>query len=135
VKFGRGGKKLRVAIDMAPLVDVVFLLVIFFAVSTTFQDSAGLKLQLPTSSSTVDREPMEITVVLDREGRLEFEGRLIDEDRLEPALAEAMKGRENPLVVLRADKDATHGDVVRIMGLIREAGAEGLTIAARSGSE
>ena len=131
----RRGSKLRVAIDIAPLVDVVFLLVIFFAVSTTFQDSAGLKLQLPTSSAAVDREPREITVVLDREGRLEFEGRLVTEDSLEGALTQALEGRESPLVVLRADKEASHGDVVRIMGLIRQAGAEGLTIAARSGSE
>ncbi|MBD3867087.1 MAG: biopolymer transporter ExbD [Acidobacteria bacterium] len=131
----RRGSKLRVAIDIAPLVDVVFLLVIFFAVSTTFQDSAGLKLQLPTSNAAVDREPREITVVLDREGRLEFDGRLLAEDRLEGELKAALAGRENPLVVLRADKDASHGDVVRIMGLIRQAGAEGLTIAARSGAE
>lgn len=131
----RRGSKLRVAIDIAPLVDVVFLLVIFFAVSTTFQDSAGLKLQLPTSNAAVDREPREITVVLDREGRLEFDGRLLEEDSLERELKAALAGRENPLVVLRADKDASHGDVVRIMGLIRQAGAEGLTIAARSGAE
>ena len=83
----------------------------------------------------VDREPREITVVLDREGRLEFDGRLLTEDRLQGELAAALEGRENPLVVLRADKNASHGDVVRIMGLIRQAGAEGLTIAARSGSE
>ena len=131
----RRGSKLRVAIDIAPLVDVVFLLVIFFAVSTTFQDSAGLKLQLPTSDAAVDREPRAVTVVLDREGRLEFEGRLMDEDSLEGELRAALVGRDNPLVVLRADKDASHGDVVRIMGLIRKAGAEGLTIAARSGTE
>ncbi len=131
----RRGSKIRVAIDIAPLVDVVFLLVIFFAVSTTFQDSAGLKLQLPTSNAAVDREPREITVVLDREGRLEFDGRLVIEDNLEGELRTALSGREDPLVVLRADKDASHGDVVRIMGLIRQAGAEGLTIAARSGTE
>ena len=131
----RRGSKLRVAIDIAPLVDVVFLLVIFFAVSTTFQDSAGLKLQLPTSSAAVDREPSEITVVLDREGRLEFDGKLIDENRLEDALRTALAGSEKPLVVLRADKDSSHGDVVRIMGLIRQAGAEGLTIAARSAAD
>jgi biopolymer transport protein ExbD len=131
----RRGSKLRVAIDIAPLVDVVFLLVIFFAVSTTFQDSAGLKLQLPTSDAAVDREPREVTVVLDREGRLEFDGQLVEEGDLEGALSAALAGREDPLVVLRADKDASHGDVVRIMGLIRKAGAEGLTIAARSGSE
>lgn len=131
----RRGSKLRVAIDIAPLVDVVFLLVIFFAVSTTFQDSAGLKLQLPTSDAAVDREPREVTVVLDREGRLEFDGQLVEEDSLEGALRAALAGRDNPLVVLRADKDASHGDVVRIMGLIRKAGAEGLTIAARSGAE
>ena len=55
MQFRRSGQQ-DVQINIAPLVDVVFLLVIFFAVSTTFLESAGLKLELPSSSSTAERE-------------------------------------------------------------------------------
>ena len=77
-----------VAINIAPLVDVVFLLVIFFAVSTTFLETAGLKLELPSSTSTAQREPKEITVLLASDGTLSFDG---DPTRL--ATAAIMAGR------------------------------------------
>ncbi len=125
----------NVAIDIAPLVDVVFLLVIFFAVSTTFEDRAGMKLELPTSSSTVERDSSEITLQMAVDGRLVLEGQPVTEETLEETLKAVLEGRSNRLVVLRADREVRHGEVVRIMGLIRKAGAEGLTIAARSGGE
>ncbi len=134
MQFRRAPKR-RIAIDIAPLVDVVFLLVIFFAVSTTFENNAGLKLELPTAQSTVESEPSEITLQMDRDGELVLEGEPVQEDALEKALEKLLAGRTNRLVVLRADREVLHGDVVRIIGLIRRAGAEGLTIAARSGSE
>ena len=71
-----------VAINIAPLVDVIFLLVIFFAVSTTFLETAGLNLELPTSTSTAQREPQEITVLLAADGTLSYEGQETDQGRL-----------------------------------------------------
>ena len=122
------------AINIAPLVDVIFLLVIFFAVSTTFLETAGLKLELPTSSSTADQELKELTVLLDTDGRIMFEDEVLDVQRLGPRLRTALAERERKLVVLRADKATSHGDVVRLMDVIREAGAEAMTVAATSAS-
>jgi biopolymer transport protein ExbD len=133
VNFRRRGH-LKVAIDIAPLVDVVFLLVIFFAVSTTFLESSGLKLDLPRSSSTAEREAQELSVGLGSDGRLEFEGETVRLEDLGGLLQEALSGRESKVVVLRADRETPHGEVVRVMDLIRGAGAEALTIAARPSS-
>jgi biopolymer transport protein ExbD len=124
-----------VAINIAPLVDVVFLLVIFFAVSTTFLETSGLKLELPASSSTAQREPRELTVLLASDGTLAFEGESVTEEQLGPRLRLAIEESERKIVVLRADTSTSHGDVVRVMDLIRESGAEGLTVAARSGGQ
>jgi len=124
-----------VAINIAPLVDVVFLLVIFFAVSTTFLETAGLKLELPTSSSTATREPREITVLLAADGTLSYEGSVVAEGELRDALRADLTESERKIVVLRADTRTPHGEVVRVMDLIREAGAEGLTVAARTGGD
>ena len=121
-----------VAINIAPLVDVIFLLVIFFAVSTTFLETAGLRLELPTSSSTAEREPREITVLLAADGTLSFEVDTLDHEQLRQRLRPALEATERKIVVLRADTNSSHGDVVRVMDLIRESGAEGLTVAARS---
>lgn len=124
-----------VAINIAPLVDVVFLLVIFFAVSTTFLETAGLKLELPTSSSTAMREPREITILLAADGTLSYEGRVVADAELRDALRADLEESERKIVVLRADARTPHGEVVRVMDMIREAGAEGLTVAARTGGD
>lgn len=130
MRFRRAGK-LRVAIDIAPLVDVVFLLVIFFAVSTTFLETSGIKLELPGSTSTASREPREIAVYLATDGTISFGGHTITLEELEPELTAALEQTEPKIVVLRADTAAPHGEVVRLMDLARKAGAEGLTVATR----
>jgi len=135
VQFRRtSGSGSDVAINIAPLVDVIFLLVIFFAVSTTFLETAGLKLELPASSSTADQELKELTVLLDAEGTILFEEEVLTVEQLGPRLREALTERERKLVVLRADKATSHGDVVRLMDVIREAGAEAMTVAATAAS-
>jgi len=123
-----------VAINIAPLVDVVFLLVIFFAVSTTFLETAGLELTLPTSSSTAENAPQEITVEVTKDNLLYLDGTLLEEDQLAVELRDELTAREEKLVLLRADERTAHGTVVRIMDLAREAGATGLTVAARRGA-
>jgi len=134
VQFRRASSA-PVVINIAPLVDVVFLLVIFFAVSTTFLETAGLELTLPTSSSSAESSPQEITVGLTRDGLLYLEGQLVPEDRLATDLRDQLAARDKKLVLLRADEETPHGTVVRIMDLARGAGATGLTIAARRDTE
>ena len=124
-----------VSINIAPLVDVVFLLVIFFAVSTTFLETSGLKLELPGSSSTTARESDQLVVLLGADGSLSFDGDIVDHDQLGETLRRTLDQRERKQVVLRADGSARHADVVRVMDVIREAGAEALTVAARPLSE
>ena len=131
MKFSKSGKH-EVGINIAPLVDVVFLLVIFFAVSTTFLETSGLALELPESTATAKRESNNLTVTLAETGELSFEGETISRDDLQTRLAEALEEAERKIVVLRADTHTEHGEVVRLMDLIRDAGAEGLTVDARA---
>ncbi|ANM32466.1 hypothetical protein ABI59_24005 [Acidobacteria bacterium Mor1] len=125
-----GGRK--VGIDIAPLVDVVFLLVIFFAVSTTFLETSGIKLELPSSNSSADRETKEIAVFLGKDGSLSFEEETVTLDQLRERLATVLEDAETKVVVLRADTEASHGAVVDVMDLVKAAGAEALTVATRS---
>jgi biopolymer transport protein ExbD len=130
MQFRPSGRS-EVSINIAPLVDVVFLLVIFFAVSTTFLETSGLELTLPTSSSSAENAPREVTIALTKDSGLSLDGEQMSEDRLREELRTRLAEKEKKLVVLRADTQTPHGNVVRIMDLAREAGATALTVAAR----
>ena len=133
MQFRRKAKP-QIEINLAPLIDVIFLLVIFFAVSTTFLETAGLQLELPESSSTATREVEDIIVFLDADGELSLGEETMDEEQLKERLRSAMNATDRKVVVLQADTHTEHGVVVGIMDLIRESGAEALTVAARSGA-
>jgi len=132
MQFRRPSKVSEVGINISPLVDVIFLLVIFFAVSTTFLETAGLKLELPSSSSTADREVKDVSVVIAADGTLALNDEVLDKETLRTRLRQALEESDRKIVILRADTTTPHGKVVEMMDLIREAGAEGMTIAAKA---
>jgi len=134
VQFRRKSRA-EVSINMAPLIDVIFLLVIFFAVSTTFLESSGLELELPTSAATASREAEDLTVLMSADGRLSFGGEELDRQDLAKSLRAALRESESKVVVLRADTHTEHGDVVELMDVIRDAGAVSLTVATRPSTD
>jgi biopolymer transport protein ExbD len=121
-------------IELTPMIDVVFLLLIFFMISTTFIDTPGIAVKLPESSaSTIDKTPEEVEVALSREGDVYLRG-----ERVSPAeLAERLRGYDARAAamtfVLRADEQALHGRVVQIMDIAREAGFGRLAMATERG--
>jgi len=117
---------------MAPLVDVVFLLVIFFAVSTTFLETSGMKLELPESSSATDREVKDIVVFLGSDGSVVFEEATVTLDELGSRLRAVLEDDDRKMVMLRADTGTPHGQVVEVIDVLKGAGAEGLQIATRA---
>ncbi|MGW8312368.1 MAG: ExbD/TolR family protein [Desulfuromonadales bacterium] len=117
-------------IDLTPMVDVVFLLLIFFMISTTFVETPGISIKLPESSAqTVDREPKEIKVYLSREGDIYYHERKISLADYRALLAEHQAEAALTTVLLLADKDSRHGKVVTLMDLARDAGFVKLAIA------
>jgi biopolymer transport protein ExbD/biopolymer transport protein TolR len=117
-------------IDLTPMVDVVFLLLIFFMISTTFVESPGISIKLPESSAqTVDREPKELKVYLSREGDIYHRDRKISLDDFKALLAEHQSDADKTTVLLLADQESRHGKVVVLMDLARDAGFVKLAIA------
>ena len=117
-------------IDLTPMVDVVFLLLIFFMISTTFVESPGISIKLPESSAqTVEREPKEIKVYLSREGDVFYRDKKITIDEFRSVLAEHQSAKELTTVLLLADQESRHGKVVTLMDLARDAGFTKLAIA------
>ena len=117
-------------IDLTPMVDVVFLLLIFFMISTTFVESPGISIKLPEASSqTIDREPKEIKIYLSSEGDIHYLNNKISIDDFRGLLAEHQSNAEQTTVLLLADQEARHGKVVTLMDLARDAGFVKLAIA------
>lgn len=117
-------------VDLTPMVDVVFLLLIFFMISTTFVETPGISVQLPESSSQRDiRVPEEVKVQLSREGDIFIGEEQLSLEELRLRLAGyGAKAREMNFA-LYADREARHGRVVQVMDLARETGFGKLAIA------
>ncbi|MBF0187156.1 MAG: biopolymer transporter ExbD [Magnetococcales bacterium] len=122
-----------VTLDITPLIDVVFLLVLFFMVTTTFTTVGGLRLDLPEAETNENEEtPEEIRVTIDREGRFHLEETRLNEEALRNALIAAVKKRKDRVLIIQADKNASHGRVVRVMDLAKTVGLNRLAIATKN---
>jgi len=117
-------------IDLTPMVDVVFLLLIFFMISTTFVESPGISIKLPEASSqSIEREPKEFKIYLSREGDIYYLDRKISIADYKKLLAEHQSNADNTTILLLADQESRHGKVVTLMDLARDAGFVKLAIA------
>lgn len=123
-----------VSIDLTSLIDVVFLLLIFFMVSTTFEQPAALKVDLPEASA-VERQPeipRRLELVIAADGRMYLNDQELVDDRVETIKAafaqQAGDDRSLPLI-LRADRETPHHFVVTVMDVAAQLGFVNLSIA------
>lgn len=132
MRFVRTRKEDDPRLGIAPLIDIVFLLLIFFMVTSHFDLASGVRLQLPKMSSRLEEAPrQETTVVIDREGNTYLEGERINADTLKERLG-GLVGREGlERVILQADQESKHGAVLGVIDLARAAGVRSVIIAAR----
>lgn len=111
------------SLSLAPMIDVVFLLLIFFMVSTTFVVRPGLDLSLPQSDHEVETAPERWVVSIDPEGSIYLDRETISRDALLERLSEDPKP-----VSLRADRTVPHGLVVEVLNTVKEAGVESVNV-------
>ena len=135
-----------VQINLTPLIDVVFLLLIFFMVSTTFSKESELRIQLPESSDTPveQRENPVLEVEISAEGVYAVKGpadrsarQLLGTDRqtLYRALAAAAGERSDLVTIIRADRETPHASVVQAMDIARRLGYTDITFATQQLTE
>jgi biopolymer transport protein ExbD len=122
------------SVDLTSLIDVVFLLLIFFMVSTTFERQALLKVDLPEASEVEDRAdlPESLELVIDSEGRMYLNDmRLVDstEQTIRAAIQEAVGDDRTLPLILRADRLTAHHHVVTAMDVAAQLGFQNLSIA------
>ena len=112
-------------VDMTPMLDVVFQLIIFFLVSTTFASLPGIKLNLPSSRTSEGTSYQGITITADADGLLFFNEKEVAIDELGHELVMYDTGdvkKDQVPVSLEADSEVTNGTIVKIFDVIRESG-------------
>ena len=140
MKFPRR-ERVDANVELTPLIDVVFLLLIFFMVSTTFIRETQLQIKLPEASGDLQEvEPDFLEVTIDRKGDYAVNDRVLVNNELETlvrALVEVAREITEPRLIITADADAAHKSVVRAMDAAGQAGFDShqhYHSAARSGA-
>ena len=133
-------RKIRASVEMTPLIDVVFQLLIFFMLSSTFVVQTSIPIEIPESSGAEQLEEKEVSITLqqgkggpDEEGRIFVnEVEINNWDELTSTMSELQSRKPDALVLIRADKDVPTGRTVKIMGLLNGLGIQHYGIAAQS---
>lgn len=122
-------------VNLTPLIDVVFLLLIFFMVSTTFTRESRISIDLPESSAEpVESEETSIEVTIDDQGRYYVNQQLVVNKKIETlkqAIRLAVGDKENPALIINADAKSTHQAVITAMDAARQLGIVHLSLATR----
>lgn len=122
-------KRRKVIINITSLIDVLFLLLIFFMVSSTFVEQPGMKLELPESKSALTEKIKDLVLQINADGTMTLNDENIGIENLEDMFKQLLPNLEEKSLVLKADKNVPHGTVVKVMDLAKLSGLEKLIIA------
>jgi biopolymer transport protein ExbD len=138
VKFQRQLKE-EVDVNLTPLIDVVFLLLIFFMVTTTFSRDTTLLINLPEASGELlEAMPTQIDVLVSQNGTYSVNGRGLVNTQIETlmsAITEVSGGDNSLPMVITADANTSHQSVVTVMDAVAQLGFSSLNIATRQAEE
>ena len=120
----------EVGIDLTPLMDIVFIMLIFFIVTTSFVKESGVEVNRPTAATAERQERGNILIAITADDRIWIDQRQVDV-RAVRANVERLKAEyPEAAVVIQADADSKNGLLVKVMDQVRLAGIERISIAA-----
>ena len=118
-------------INITPLTDIFLVLLIIFMITSSAMVESGGKVNLPKAVAT-QSESRGTTVTLTPKREIFVNQKKVNEEGLEAALQEALNANADKTVILRGDKDVLFGETVRVMSIIKRAGASEIAIAAEA---
>jgi biopolymer transport protein ExbD len=118
-------------INITPLTDIFLVLLIIFMITSSAMIESGGKVNLPKAVAT-QSESRGTTVTLSPKRDIYVNQKKVSEEGLEAALKDALNANANKIVILRGDKDVLLGDTVKVMSIIKRAGASEIAIAAEA---
>src|SRR3972149_5854863 len=123
----RTRRAVNYTINIASLVDILFILLIFFVVTSTFVEQPNIKLDLPSPNHPETSESQGLVLTITRDSRLFLGKQPIGITELDAALRSKVAASGEPTLVLRADKEVPYGAVVAVMDVARGAGLKRMT--------
>lgn len=127
-----GRKKVDTHLNIAPLIDIVFLLLIFFMLSSHFVTQPGIKIALPTASTAKIHLEEDIVISITRDNNLYLNEEEIALDNLLAKLRVELGEAKKKTVIIKADEKIDLGLAVKVMDIAKQAEAEGLVISTKT---
>jgi len=121
--------------NLTPLIDCVFLLLIFFMVTTVFKNPAQLKLKLPMVENSMELDKRQIIAELDEEGRVALGGKEVNFETFDAYLIGEKQKLGITSLLIKADEESKHGDVLKLMLLARGVQIESIAMAVDPATE
>ena len=122
-------ERYHVQMPMTSLIDIVFMLLIYFLLTTNFMVDEGIKIKLPQAKAAAPQTEEVITIFVDSQGRSFLNEEEVSLDRLFDRLKEKIGAKEDELVVVRADRAVILNKAVKVMDIAKSAGAGRLCLA------
>lgn len=115
-------EKRRLNINLTPLIDVLFILIIFFSVSSTFLEQPGIELDLPKAISSKAHTTQKIIIYVDKDENIFLNDNIVSINNLKGEIKKLANLHKDQSIVLKADSVVPHGLVIHIMDLLRQEG-------------
>lgn len=115
-------------VNLTPMLDVVFIMLIFFIVTTSFIKESGIEIERPESSAASPRPDAQVLVAVTPEGAVWVDGRPVDVHRIGQEVAGMLSADGS--VVIQADRESTTGLLIEVMDRLQQAGVEQVAVAA-----
>jgi len=125
-----GKKDSAAEVNMAPLLDMVFILLIFFVITTNFNRQTGVEVQKPKAESAVYQGAKTVMIGVSREGSIHIHGRQVSVEQLSNILTQELNRRPDASVVIIGDQKSVLGRTVEVLDACLTAGFEKVSIAA-----
>ncbi|MCH1413595.1 MAG: ExbD/TolR family protein [Glaciecola sp.] len=119
------------AIDMTPMLDIVFIMLIFFIVTTVFVKEAGIEVNKPEASEAFMPKNANIFIAVTEDGDVWLDKRQVAADSVRANVERLLTEQPTDYVIIQADVKAKHGLVVEIMDQVKDAGIDKISIATR----
>ena len=122
-------------LDMTPMLDIVFIMLIFFIVTTSFVKESGVTVSTPQAESASQQENANIFIAITADGEVWVDRRPVDSRRVRAIVARLHADNPEGSVIIQADEEASTRMLVDVMDQVRLAGVEGIAIAAQRGQQ
>ena len=126
-----GRRKIDMNFDIAPLVYIVFLLLLFFLLTSQFIKQPGMKIDLPKAKAARTQDKQDIIVSITKDERYFLNGAPIQKDEVQSLLCEKISTNERKVVIIKADREAVLQPVVDVMDYSKRCNANGVTISTK----